>query len=148
MLYHFRNKDDLLDEVLARVIGGLVVHVGCAVDDADTPADTVFVYLREMIGYLTAHPAHVRVLTEALAIAELAGNTTVRADPSRWEALADLLTAAQTAGQLRDFDVETVAVAIGGAIDGLVGQGLAAPDFDLTAAADELELFVRHATTA
>jgi TetR/AcrR family transcriptional regulator len=146
VLYHFKNKDELLDEVLARVIGGLVSHVESTLGAAASPGEAVFAYLRAMIGHLTANPSHVRVITEALAIAELAGNTTVRSDPSRWKALADLLGAAQRAGQMREFDTKTVAVVIGGAIDGLVGQWIAEPEFDLTAAAAELENFVRRAT--
>ncbi|WP_067468273.1 hypothetical protein [Nocardia amamiensis] len=105
-------------------------------------------YIRVMIGHLTANPTHVRAITDALAIAELAGHQTIRADSSRWKVLAELLSAGQAAGQLRDFDVKTTAVVIGGAIDGLVGQWLAEPDFDLAAAAQELETFVQRAITA
>ena len=47
---------------------------------------------------------------------------------------------------MRDFDTQTVAVLIGGALDGLVAQWIAEPDFDLQAGAAELETFVRHAT--
>ncbi|WP_330233793.1 TetR family transcriptional regulator [Nocardia sp. NBC_00508] len=147
VLYHFTNKDELLDEVLNRVIGGLVEQVESAVHAAGTPAEAVSAYIRAMIGHLTAHPAHVRAITEALAIAELAGHQTIRADASRWKVLAELLAAGQAAGQLRDFDVKTTAVVIGGAIDGLVGQWLAEPDFDLRVAADELETLVQRAIT-
>jgi len=77
---------------------------------------------------------------------KLAGHTTVRADPTRWKALANLLAAAQETGQMRDFDTQTVAVLIGGALDGLVAQWIAEPVFDLQAGAAELETFVRHAT--
>jgi TetR/AcrR family transcriptional regulator len=146
VLYHFKNKDELLDEVLARVLGGLVTQVGARVDAAPTPRAAVFAYLRAMIGHLTANPDHVRVITEAMAIAELAGHNAVRADPSRWKALADLLAAAQAAGQMREFDTKAIAVLIGGAVDGLVGQWIAEPDFDLTAAASELETFIQRAT--
>lgn len=146
VLYHFKNKDELLDEVLARVLGGLVTQVAARVDAAETPRDAVFAYLKAMIGHLTANPDHVRVITEAMAIAELAGHNTVRADPSRWKALADLLGAAQAAGQMREFDTKAVAVVIGGAVDGLVGQWIAETDFDLTAAAGELETFIQRAT--
>lgn len=48
---------------------------------------------------------------------------------------------------MRDFDPKAVAILIGGALDGLIGHSLADPTFDLTAAAQELEKFVRRATS-
>lgn len=147
VLYHFRTKDDLLDAVLARVLGGLKAQIESAVRSTGDPAEAVFAYLRSMVDYLTANPAHVRVIAEASAIAELAGHDDVRADPDRWQPFADLLAAAQKSGQMRDFDTKPVAILIGGAVDGLVSQWLAEPGFDLPAAGAELKTFVRRATT-
>jgi len=148
LLYYFKTKDDLLDAVLARVLGGLKAQIESSVRSTVDPVDAVFAYLRSMVTYFTANPAHVRVIAEAPAIAELAGHRDVRADPDRWLPLAELLAAAQKSGQLRDFDTKSVAILIGGAVDGLVGQWLAEPGFDLSAAAVELETFVRRATSA
>jgi AcrR family transcriptional regulator len=148
VLYYFKTKDDLLDAVLARVLGGLKAQIESSVRSTADPVEAVFAYLRSMVAYLTANPAHVRLIAEAPAIAELAGHPYVRADPDRWQPFADLLAAAQKSGQLRDFDTKPVAILIGGAVDGLVAQWLAEPGFDLSKAAAELETFVRRATSA
>lgn len=148
VLYHFNSKDELLEAVLARVIGGLQTQIQSAVGSTADPVEAVFAYLRSMLDYLTANPEHVRVIAEALAIAELAGRPDLRTDPQRWQALAGLLVAAQKDGLMGDFDTKAVAIMIGGAVDSLVGQWLAEPGFDLSAAADELVAFVRRATSA
>ncbi|WP_067805718.1 TetR/AcrR family transcriptional regulator [Nocardia beijingensis] len=148
VLYHFKNKEELLDQVLDRVLGGLVEQVEAAVRAAGTPADAVGAYIRAMLGHLSAHPSHIRALTEVIAIAEAAGRSTLRADSSRWRVLANLLAAGQADGRFRAFDVETTAVVVSGAIDGLVGRWLTEPGFDLLAAAEELEVFVYRAISA
>lgn len=51
----------------------------------------------------------------------------------------------RAAGRLREFDPPTAALAVGGAIDGVVAHRLAHPELDLDAATDELETFTLHA---
>ncbi|MFD9630946.1 TetR/AcrR family transcriptional regulator, partial [Streptomyces violascens] len=59
----------------------------------------------------------------------------------RWQGLAELLTKGQAAGCFREFDTRTVALAIGGAIDGVIAHWLVHPELDLDAAAAELVAF-------
>jgi TetR/AcrR family transcriptional regulator len=89
------------------------------------------------------------VITEMLL--DDAGGTKLKTPGShdtggRWQGLAELLAAGQRAGSLRPFDTRTVALAIGGAIDGVVSHWLAHPEMDLDAAADELVTFTLNAT--
>ncbi|GAA3077045.1 hypothetical protein GCM10020000_73240 [Streptomyces olivoverticillatus] len=46
---------------------------------------------------------------------------------------------------MREFDPQTVALAIGGAIDNVIAHWLVHPELDLDAAADELVDFTLHA---
>ncbi|RLU81612.1 TetR family transcriptional regulator [Streptomyces griseocarneus] len=144
VLYHFSSKDNLTRTALTQVLEQFTTYVDERVRQESDPLAAVVAYVRAMISYQQAHRRHVRVITEMLLDDE--GGTRLKAPGShdthgRRQALARLLAAGQEAGQLRRFDPDAVALAIGGAIDGVISHWLAHPGFDLDAAADELETF-------
>lgn len=148
VLYHFASKDNLTRAALDHVLGEFMAYVAERVAAEPDPRDAVIAYVRAMIGYQQAHRRHVRVITEMLL--DDHGGTRLKTPGNhdtagRLDALADLLTAGQRAGRFRAFDPVTVALAIGGAIDGVIGHWLAHPEHDLDAAADELEKFTLNA---
>ncbi|MER5970174.1 TetR/AcrR family transcriptional regulator [Streptomyces sp. NPDC002055] len=148
VLYHFASKDNLTRDTLSYVLGQFTRYVNeCLARQAD-PRAAVMAYVRAMISYQQANRRHVRVITEMLL--DDAGGTRLKTPGShdtagRWQALADLLAQGQRAGQFREFAPQVVALAIGGAIDGVVAHWLSDPGLDLDAAADELEVFTLHA---
>lgn len=141
VLYHFAGKDQVIAAAFGRVVDELVAGVGARVDAADGPTAMLEAYVRGMIEHWGGRPGHVRVLAEVMAGG--AGPTDVT---SRWEAVAGILADGQRAGAFRTFDARVLALAIGGAIDGVVLAWLpdavtsdgAVPALDLAAAADEL----------
>lgn len=141
VLYHFSGKDELLTAALETVLGELVGAVGRAVDEAPTPAEAVFAYARSMAAHMAERPGHARVLAEMLALEEMTGQASRRQNAGRWQPLADLIRSAD----LAPADPMVAALAIGGAIDALVGQSLADPGFDLAKAGQELERLLRRA---
>lgn len=148
VLYHFSSKDNLTRAALEQVMAQFRAHVGERVARAAGPRDAIVAYVRAMIGYQQAHRRQVRVITEMLLDDE--GGTRLKTPGShdthgRWQALAALLMEGQKAGVLREFDVQVVALAIGGAIDGVIAHWLVHPELDLDAAAAELEEFTLHA---
>ncbi|PBC86707.1 MULTISPECIES: TetR/AcrR family transcriptional regulator [unclassified Streptomyces] len=148
VLYHFSSKDNLTRAALEQVMEQFRAHVGERVARAAGPRDAIVAYVRAMIGYQQAHRRQVRVITEMLLDDE--GGTRLKTPGShdthgRWQALATLLTEGQEAGVFRKFDVRVVALAIGGAIDGVIAHWLVHPDLDLDAAAAELEGFALSA---
>ncbi|MFH9069931.1 TetR/AcrR family transcriptional regulator [Streptomyces alboflavus] len=151
VLYHFSSKDNLTRATLDHVLEEFTAYVGERVAAEADPRAAVMAYVRAMIGYQQAHRRHVRVITEMLL--DDHGGTRLKTPgghdtAGRWQALADLLAAGQRAGAFRPFDVRTVSLAVGGAIDGVIGHWLAHPDLDLDAAADELETFTLNAIGA
>ncbi|MCB5909204.1 TetR family transcriptional regulator C-terminal domain-containing protein [Streptomyces pinistramenti] len=99
-------------------------------------------YVRAMIGCQQANRRHARVITEMLLEDE--GGTRLKPPGShdthaRRQTLAALLAAGREADRPRQFDTRAVALAIGGAIDGVIAHWLVHPDLD--AAAAELETF-------
>ncbi|WP_433803123.1 TetR/AcrR family transcriptional regulator [Actinomycetospora sp. CA-084318] len=135
VLYHFRSKDAVVRAAYEHVLGELVTAVGTAVDAAPTPGAAVDAYVTTMLSHLGARRDHARVLADSLDAAVVRD----RDDrPARWRPVAALIEAAQAAGQYRAGDPRVLAVALGGAIDGLVAEKLADPSFDLDEAAATL----------
>ncbi|MEU0512785.1 MULTISPECIES: TetR/AcrR family transcriptional regulator [unclassified Amycolatopsis] len=150
VLYHFASKENLAQAALEQVFEQFGDYVRARVDRQPDATSAVTAYVRAMISYQSAHRRHVRLITEVLL--DDANGTKLKAPGShdaggRWQGLAALLEDGQRAGELREFDTTTVALAIGGAIDGVVSHWLAHPELDLDAAADEVERFVLAAIT-
>ncbi|MEU9113571.1 TetR/AcrR family transcriptional regulator [Streptomyces sp. NPDC048483] len=148
VLYHFTSKGNLTRAALDQVMGQFSAYVTESLARAEGPREAVIAYVRAMIGYQQANRRHVRVITEMLLDDD--GGTRLKTPGShdtngRWQALAALLTEGQEAGVLRDFIPQTVALAIGGAIDGVIAHWLVHPELDLDAATDELETFTLNA---
>ncbi len=148
VLYHFSSKDNLTETTLRHVLDRFFAYVTQRVERESEPCAAIVAYVRAMISYQQANRRHVRVITEMLL--DDKGGTRLKTPGShdthgRWQALADLLAAGQEAGRLRAFDTRTTALAIGGAIDNVISHWLVHPDYDLDAAADELEAFTLSA---
>ncbi|MFJ9854912.1 TetR/AcrR family transcriptional regulator [Streptomyces sp. NPDC101150] len=148
VLYHFASKDNLTKAALDQVMGEFSAYVTERLARAAGPREAVIAYVRAMIGYQQANRRHVRVITEMLL--DDHGGTKLKTPSShdtngRWQALAALLIEGQEAGVLREFNPQTLALAIGGAIDGVIAHWLVHPDLDLDAAAAELETFTLNA---
>lgn len=142
VLYHFASKNAVVEATLEHVYSGLATAVGARVESAEDPVGMLTAYVRGLVEYLRDNPTHVRVIVEVLGDDPEAGPDR----SSRWRALAGILATGQDSGQLRPFDTRLMALAIGGAVDGLVAGWLGEPDLDLDAAADELENTVLLAT--
>lgn len=148
VLYHFSSKDNLARLTLEHVMERFAAHVQERVERETEPCAAIVAYVRAMISYQQANRRHVRVITEMLLDDQ--GGTRLKTPGShdthdRWRHLSGLLARGQEAGQVRAFDTRTVALAIGGAIDNVISHWLVHPDYDLDAAADELEAFTLSA---
>ncbi|MCF3101700.1 TetR/AcrR family transcriptional regulator [Streptomyces roseoverticillatus] len=151
VLYHFSSKDNLTRTALTQVLEQFTAYVTERVEREADPLDALVAYVRAMVGYQQANRRHVRVITEMLLDDEggTALKTPGRHDTGgRLQGLAELLAAGQAAGRLRAFDTRVMALAVGGAIDGVVSHWLADPEMDLDAAADELVTFTLNAVRA
>lgn len=150
VLYHFGSKDEIMHLALSSVLEQLVASVGAEVDQAQDAIGAIEAYLRSMVAYIQANPTHLRIMTDAIAAEQLTGGASATESAGnmrtgRWQAVAGMLAAGQQAGEFRDFDPRTVAIWIGGALDGLVGEWLEDRSFDLDAAVEELIRGVRLA---
>ena len=132
VLYHFPSKDAILRAAYATVIEGLVDEVGGAVD-ARSGAAALNAYVSTFVAHLTSHPTHVRMLVEA------GGADDTSRDTGRRDNVAALVESAVAAGDYRgDVDPLVTAVLVNGAVDAIVAEFVADPQFDAAAAAGAL----------
>ncbi|MFI7578904.1 TetR family transcriptional regulator [Kocuria kalidii] len=147
VLYHFPTKDAVLAAAREQVLAELVADVGAAVDACGATA-APGAYVRRMVGHLAEDPRRARVLVQAgLHEAGLHEDSPRRggapdggarpASAARWQALAALLRRARPSGGPGPaLDPRTLAIAVGGAIDGIVAEMLEDPSYDAVAAAE------------
>lgn len=133
VLYHFPSKADVVRAAYEHVLTALVERVAGAVESVGV-ADGPAAYVRAMIGHLHENPRHTRMIVESIM------QDSSETDASqRWQGLAQILDAAQEAiGGQRVEDTRSLAIIIGGGIDGIVGEQLNDPTYDTMAAAEEL----------
>lgn len=147
VLYHFPSRDAVIAAAREFVLAELVADVGAAVDASEATAAPQ-AYVRRMVGHLAENPRRARVLVEAglheAGLHEASRRAGVvpddgarSASAARWEALAALLQRARApSGEGPAPDRRTLAIAVGGAIDGLVAEMLEDPSYDAVAAAE------------
>ena len=136
VLYYFSSKADVIAATYQTVLAALTADMAAAVDEVGA-AEAPAAYIRSMIRHLKEHPQHLRVLAEA---AEHGGPPHERQD--RWQPLATLIESAASARGAMVEDARTLAVIIGGAIDGIVAEQLEDPAFDSRRAAEVLVALV------
>jgi AcrR family transcriptional regulator len=152
VLYHFGTKDNLVDAIVEHMYRTMLTQVAPAVQTEDTATDRLNAYIRSSIGYFATH----RVALKALASL---GTTYVPSDGRRFEelglspdiaeqlALLDptpILDAGQRDGEFGDFPVQSTAIALRGAVNGVVEKVLREPGYDATNYAEDLiEIFGR-----
>jgi TetR/AcrR family transcriptional regulator len=142
VLYHFASKDAVVAAAHAHVLGTLVADVGAAVDAA--PVDQApTAYVRQMVRHLTERPDHIRVIIEVMI------NGARPDSEARWRPLAALLQDAREARGLGPgTDPRTLAIIVGGAIDGIISERLRDTDYDAETAAETLITMLEAATFA
>lgn len=139
VLYHFPSKNDVVRAAYQHVITTLTDEVAAAVEAAPA-ADGPAAYARSMIGHLCARPRHTRMIIEALTQDDSAPDTA-----ARWGPVARILEEARRArGLSPGRDNRTTALIIGGAIDSIVHEQLHDPDYDTTAATEQLVDLIEH----
>ncbi|GAB3816528.1 TetR/AcrR family transcriptional regulator [Kribbella italica] len=120
LTYHFRDRDDLIAEVVATVYALGVREVGPQTFGASSPRAALLGFAAGSVEFYAAYPTHIAALTE---IFNAGRHTDAPARPTRSEHnremadVQDLLVAGQRDGQFRDFDAEQMASIIRAVLD-------------------------------
>ncbi|WP_189221033.1 TetR/AcrR family transcriptional regulator [Saccharothrix coeruleofusca] len=103
--YHFKGKQELVDEVFAEVLRRFTTFVLDRLDRADTAAGELRAFLSANLRFMAAHRA------EAVAFLRLRPHVSEReVAEGDHRKMADLLRAGQAAGEFRDFDPDIMSI--------------------------------------
>lgn len=152
VLYHFGTKDNLVDAIVEHMYRTMITQVAPAIDAERTITGKLHAYIRSSIDYFGTH----RVALKALASL---GTTYVPSDGRRFEELGlhpdiaeqlavldptPILVVGQRDGEFGDFPLPSTAIALRGAINGVVEKVLREPGYDPGRYAEDLiEIFGR-----
>jgi AcrR family transcriptional regulator len=152
VLYHFGSRDNLVDAVIEQMYRSALGVVVPAMDAESTPTGKLNAYIRASVEYFDTHRVHLAALThlsdsyrptdgrrfdEVGMSAEMAEQLAAL-DP------APILRAGQRAGEFGDFRVDSMAIALRGAVNAVVEKMLRDADFDMRRYAEDLvEIFGR-----
>jgi len=146
VLYHFGTKDNLVDAVIEEMYRAALEAVVPAVTAEETATGKLGAYIRSSVTYFDSHRVHLAALAQLSA--GFTPNDGRRFDelgrsPGLDEELAALdpaaiLAAGQRDREFGDFPVESMAIAVRGAVNAVVEKILRDPDFDARAYGEDL----------
>lgn len=145
--YHFAGKGDLMREVVAEVFRVADGYMVPRIEAQTTASGRLRAFIESNIELIGEFPKHLPAVVEVLG--NLRGeDASMREFCAAMDSLVDththLIHEAQKAGEFGEFDPRVMALAIRGAIDGVVTRAAKEPDFDAVACGRELaDLFDR-----
>ncbi|QFU92018.1 TetR/AcrR family transcriptional regulator [Amycolatopsis sp. YIM 10] len=116
LTYHFRDRAELLNQVVRRVYELGAEVIGPAVTEAASPREALLAFIGGSVELHARYPRHLAALTEIFA-AE-ARHDEQRRHARELDDLAAILRAGQEQGQFRAFDIDVMATTIRRALDG------------------------------
>ncbi|WP_262840546.1 TetR/AcrR family transcriptional regulator [Sphaerisporangium corydalis] len=131
--YHFASKDELLADVVAKVLTDAAAYMHPRIVAAGGPREKLATYIRSNVEFIAANPVQIR------AVQQIAFNSAPAPDGSDDMALAllaELFEQGRRAGEFRDFDARLMAMSLRATIDTVAARLLAG--LDATVAAEEL----------
>jgi AcrR family transcriptional regulator len=144
--YHFAGRDELISEVVAKVIGDIGAFMTQRMAGVTGPTAALRAYIEGNAAFTATHRAEMKALLEIFLNGGLRYDTdTERAALSPVE---EILRAGQRAGEFRAFDPTVMATLIQRAVDGLPFLLAAQPDLDVAAYAAEVVTTFGLATRA
>jgi AcrR family transcriptional regulator len=153
VLYHFGTKDNLVAAIIEEMYRAALAVVVPALDAEVTASGKLTAYIRASVGYFDTHRVHLAVLNqlaagyrpgdgrplEQLELSPELGTELVALDP------AAILLAGQRDGEFGEFPVDSVALALRGAVNAVVEKILHDPEFDAPGYGEDLAEFFGRA---
>ncbi|MEU4763421.1 TetR/AcrR family transcriptional regulator [Actinosynnema sp. NPDC023794] len=140
--YHFKGKQELVDEVYAQVRRVFAAFVLERMDHSPTAAGELRAFLSANLRFMRAHRAHM------VALAQVRPHVSeVETADDDHRGMADLLREGQRRGEFRDFDADTMAILVLALRNGVLARAADHPEVDLDLCERELVTAVELATT-
>jgi AcrR family transcriptional regulator len=152
VLYHFGNKENLVDAIVDAMYRSALAVVVPALDAESTSTGKLNAYIRASVQYFDTHRVQLVALTQL-------GASYRPSDGRRFDELglsaelseqlaaldpAVILAAGERDGEFTQFPVDSMAIALRGAVNAVVEKILRDADFDATGYGEDLvEIFGR-----
>lgn len=151
IFYHFANRDELIEAVLAEVLQRGANHILPIVRAAQGPAEELRAYIRGFMEAMRVDPKVIRVLiTIGPHLTDAEGKPKVTRDVAMQEAalapIEDILLRGQQCGYFGQFTVRTMALTIRAALETLPERLTTWPGLDLDGYAEDLVALFDRAT--
>ncbi|NDL58961.1 TetR/AcrR family transcriptional regulator [Phytoactinopolyspora mesophila] len=145
--YHFEGKDELLEQVAARLFEETWAYMEPRVYGETSAGAQIREWVRSQLSFFSSHRVSFLAMVEIVTHYQPKEGSSPFAQAIEEEAaeLARILRKGQQDGEFRDFDPRAVAVIIGQAVEGALGQWIADDTIDLDTHALALVDFIDHA---
>jgi AcrR family transcriptional regulator len=144
--YHFRSRDELIQQVVQDVVGAIGSHMAQRLTGAPTAATALRIYIEGNVEFIGTHREQMKALLEVFVNGGFDyGPATEQAVISPIE---KILRDGQRAGEFRPFDPKVMATLVQRAVDGLPFLLAAEPDLDVQAYGAEVATVFDLATKA
>jgi AcrR family transcriptional regulator len=146
--YHFTEKDELVREVLATVVGRFTDFVRPKVDAATAPSARLRTALEANVAFMRTHRRDVVTLHEIERNYRAADGRPVMAQRAEEDlaTLDEMLREGQQLGEFRSFDTRAMALFVLSLRNGVIQRYHVQPDLDLDVVGRELTTLVDLAT--
>uniref|UniRef100_UPI0031DD6221 TetR/AcrR family transcriptional regulator n=1 Tax=Saccharothrix mutabilis TaxID=33921 RepID=UPI0031DD6221 len=138
--YHFKGKQELVDEVYAEVLRRYADFVMGFLDRSDTVAGELRAFLVANLRFMRAHRSH------TVALMQVRPHVSVRGRDEDHRRMADLLREGQRSGEFREFDADTMAIFVLALRNGVLARAAEDEALDLDLCERELLTLVERAT--
>ena len=145
--YHFAGKDDLVEEILSRLMREPAEFIKQRVDACDSAGDRLRAYVAANFDFAKSHRNHLLALVDLWGRRDPAGRGRNRFDAEAYEPsrryLSRILEAGSRTGELTPVSGKAMASVIQAAIDGVLLQWAFDPkSVDLDACRDEIQSMI------
>ncbi|HWE91036.1 MAG TPA: TetR/AcrR family transcriptional regulator [Pseudonocardiaceae bacterium] len=148
VLYHFANKDELVEQVLTAVSMASIEGVPARIAAASTARDKLRVMIESLLGFVAEHRTYALAALETWNMTRsLPGRLRLVAEREKGaDDIRDFFAEGQRVGEFGEFDPRVMAVMFRQAIDAAGLEIALDPDADLRAFAAELVTLFDRAT--
>ena len=137
VLYHFGSRDKLVTAVVEHMYRTAFAVVVPAMDAESTATAKLNAYIRASIEYFDTHRAYLVALTQLPPLGELKLDDEITTQLAALDPTS-VLRSGQESGEFDDFPVDSVALALRGAVNAAVERILADPEFDTLRYSEDL----------
>ncbi|NUR92998.1 MAG: TetR/AcrR family transcriptional regulator, partial [Nonomuraea sp.] len=147
--YHFRGKEELMEQVVIQTYNAIAEHVIAKMTGLESATDLLRTHILSVAEHMRGHRSQLLALGEIfhnLRDADGQPRFGVHTNEELYQAMETVYRSGQESGEFRRFDTRVMAVAHSSSLDSMFAYWVVHPEHDLDAHARELaDLFVAAA---